>query len=101
MGEYLHSRDTRRVINALFKVLKYRYKENGGVMESDIQKGGHLKFRYYPVVIWMRAEKSVLEARVAKRIDQMIDEQNGLQEAFQVFDLFKDQSPLDFEKGIL
>lgn len=23
MGDYLHSKDTRRVINALFKVLKY------------------------------------------------------------------------------
>lgn len=104
MGEYLHSKDKRRVINALFKCLKYRYKDisgSGGIKESDIHMLGEAnKLRYYPIMIWMRAQQDILEKRVSKRIDDMIDKQNGLEEAFQVFDQFAPED-LDFEKGIL
>ena len=63
-----------------------------------------LSLRYYPVLIWMRAKPEILEQRVAKRIDQMIDSQNGLEEIISVFDSqlsVAEGSSLDFEKGIL
>jgi len=58
MGEYLHSKDRRRVINALFKYFKYLYQASDEkvVRESDIQMlHNGLKLRYYPVLIWIRA----------------------------------------------
>ena len=33
MGDYLHSRDTRKIINALFKYFKYLHR---GLKESDV-----------------------------------------------------------------
>ena len=64
MGEYLHSKDRRRVINALFKYFKYLYQasEDKIVRESDIQMlHNGLKLRYYPVLIWIRATQPILE----------------------------------------
>ena len=64
MGEYLHSKDRRRVINALFKYFKHLYKasEDKVVRESDIQMlQNGLKLRYYPVLIWIRATQPILE----------------------------------------
>ena len=51
----------------------------------------------------MRAKPEILEQRVAKRIDQMIDCQHGLDEIISVFDshLSQPDATLDFEKGIL
>jgi hypothetical protein len=69
MGEYLHSKDTRRIINALFKYFKYLHRDTGALKESDVQMGQEgLRLRYYPILIWMRAKHEVLEASVAKRI---------------------------------
>lgn len=64
MGEYLHSKDRRRVINALFKYFKYLYQASDDkvVRESDIQMlQNGLKLRYYPVLIWIRAAQPILE----------------------------------------
>ena len=70
MAEYLHIKDTRRIINALFKYFKYLHRDTGALKESDVQMGQEgLRLRYYPILIWMRAKPEVLEARVAKRID--------------------------------
>ena len=89
MGEYLHSKDRRRVINALFKYFKYLYQASDEkvIRESDIQMlQNGLKLRYYPVLIWIRATQPILELRVAKRIDLMVSPQmNGLAEIFDVF----------------
>ena len=72
MAEYFHSKDRRRVINALFKALKDR-KESEVVKEEKA-------LRYYPVLIWMRAAPDILEERIWKRIGQMIGEMGGLDE---------------------
>ena len=74
MGEYLHSKDTRRVINALFKYFKYLFSPDTSLRESDIQSTGAsaLKLRYYPILIWMRASPEILEQRITKRIDEML-----------------------------
>jgi tRNA A37 N6-isopentenylltransferase MiaA len=66
MGEYLHSRDTRRIINALFKYFKYR-NCGGGLKESEVQTEGN-SLRYYPIMVWLRASPGVLEDRITKRI---------------------------------
>jgi tRNA A37 N6-isopentenylltransferase MiaA len=75
MAEYLHQNDTRRVINALVKYFKslgsHPIKESE-IVTDLVSEGSGL--RYYPILIWMRASPDILEKRVAKRIDQMIDE---------------------------
>ena len=111
MGEYFHSRDRRRVINALFKYFKHAMHNDlsvthdGGLKESDILLNADSKcrkLRYYPVLIWMRAAPSILEQRITKRIDEMIDRMGGLQEIFDLFTKSEEESlMLDFEKGIL
>ena len=82
MGEYLHSKDRRRVINALFKYFKYLHISTDAkfIRESDIQMlHNGLKLRYYPILIWIRATQPILEQRVSKRIDQMVSpNMNGL-----------------------
>lgn len=99
MAEYLHARDTRRVINALVKYFKYM----GNHRESEVATSAGSGLRYYPILIWMRANPEILEKRITKRIDQMIDEQSGLEEIRQVFEFHHSscETPLDFEKGIL
>jgi tRNA A37 N6-isopentenylltransferase MiaA len=98
MAEYLHARDTRRVINALVKYFKYM----GNHKESEVVSSGGSGLRYYPILIWMRASPEILEQRIAKRIDQMIDDQGGLEEIRQVFEFYHSlHETLDFEKGIL
>jgi hypothetical protein len=67
MGEYLHSRDTRRIINALFKCFKYRNCSGGGLKGSEVHTEGN-SLRYYPIMVWLRASPGVLEERIAKRI---------------------------------
>lgn len=48
----------------------------------------------------------MLEVRIRKRVDKMIDDEEGLSEIFHVFDAFTEnganlENPLDFSKGIL
>jgi hypothetical protein len=57
MAEYLHARDTRRVINALVKNFKYM----GNHKESEVASSGGSGLRYYPILIWMRASPEILE----------------------------------------
>ena len=53
-------------------------------------------------MVWLRASPEVLEDRIARRIGQMIDEQEGLDEIISLFDsLHATDAPLDFEKGLL
>ena len=91
LGEYLHTRDTRRVINALVR----HFKNSPGE--------GQMVVRYYPVMVWLRASPGVLEDRIGRRIGQMIGEQGGLDEIISLFDAHHATSaePLDFEKGLL
>lgn len=81
---------------------------NEDVKESDIQmhKGKTLTLRYFPILVWMRAAPHILEQRVSKRIDEMIDRSGGLDEIVEVFNkaTLDKGGPLteeDFEKGIL
>jgi tRNA dimethylallyltransferase len=62
-----------------------------------------LTLRFKPILIWIKADKTVLEERIRKRVDKMIDQENGLVEIFHVFDTFhsSNYTPLDFSKGIL
>jgi tRNA A37 N6-isopentenylltransferase MiaA len=92
-AEYLHTKDTRRVINAL--VRHFKNSPGGG--------GGQMLLRYYPVMVWLRASPGVLEDRIGRRIGQMIGEQGGLDEIISLFDAHHPTSaePLDFEKGLL
>ena len=62
MGEYLHSRDTRRIINALFKCFKYR-----GCSAGEVHTEAN-SLRYFPIMVWLRASPGVLEERITKRI---------------------------------
>ncbi|TNV79078.1 hypothetical protein FGO68_gene8325 [Halteria grandinella] len=90
----LHSKDRRRIINALFKKLRWLYLEG----EPD-----EVQLRYFPIINWMRASPPILLHRVTKRIDDMLFTQGGLKEAFDVFRashaLYGET--LDFQKGIL
>jgi tRNA A37 N6-isopentenylltransferase MiaA len=54
-----------------------------------------------PILIQIHASEPVIKQRVAKRIDQMVFEELGLNEAFQVFSLHEQRGPLCFDKGIL
>ena len=50
----------------------------------------------------MYAEKEILEERVSKRVNEMIDKSKGLLEIIEVFDQFVlNNKSFDFEKGIL
>lgn len=103
MSEYLHSNDKRRIVNALFKFFKYMPQSNGLIKESDVQqmKQG-LRMRFLPIIIWMCADKEILEERIRKRVDDMIYNKAGLLEAVVVFQEFENQKiDIDFEKGIL
>ena len=108
MGEYLHSNDKRKIVNSLFKDLKTC--EGSGVAMSEIVAGSEgLQLRYNPVMIWIKADKNVLEKRIRKRVDKMIDQEDGLREICHVFDKFTTNQDghymgvgeLDFSKGIL
>ena len=105
MSEFLHSNDKRRIINALFKFFKYINinESTSSLKESDVQMNlGGMRLRYLPIFIWMCASPLILEARIWKRICEMIDHSLGLKEIIDVFNKYKqDQAPLDFEKGIL
>lgn len=107
MAEYLHVKDTRRVINALVKCLKYsgnQFYQSTDEKEIKTTEDQN-NLRYYPILIWMKASPEILEKRIEKRIYQMINDQGGLEEIFSVFDFHHSLSPtepeLDFEKGIL
>ena len=68
-------------------------------------KGG-LPLRFKPILIWIKADKHILEERIKRRVDKMIDRENGLEEIFHVFNTFTKggsdlETPLDFSKGIL
>eukprot|EP00347_Sterkiella_histriomuscorum_P023170 403335685 len=76
--------------------------------QSDIQmqsKGRQLRF--LPIFIQMSADKDILESRIVKRINQMIDEMNGIEEIYTLFSTFEqcqgiseEMDPSYFEKGI-
>lgn len=99
MGEYFHSKDKRRVINALFKALKC-LPSSGAKTESELILSQQRALRYYPVLIWMRARHEILEQRITKRIAEMVGPMGGLNEIFEVFSALEPHG-LDFEKGIL
>jgi len=101
MGEYLHSKDKRRIINALFKFFKFlpHQKHPSPLRESDIRMQVD-KLRFLPIIIQMWASPPVLESRIRKRIDQMTSKEGrGLTEIFALFNQF--EGVIDFEKGIL
>ena len=55
------------------------------------------KLQFLPILVWMEADRAVLEERVNRRIGQMIKE-GGLEEALTLFDGLSEHN---FEKGIL
>lgn len=91
----LHSKDKRRIVNGLFKYYKFlpQSLDQGEIakllLESDIQqqKEGR-RLRYLPIMIQMSADKEILEQRAAKRIDQMIDQGDGLKEIVNLFNTY-------------
>ena len=121
MAVYLHTNDKRKVVNALFKRFKHlainkqieqqsgENNPSGPLFQSDINSGQTgLALRFKPILIWIRADKAVLETRIKKRVDKMIDAEKGLDEIFHVFDAFTQGASeplkdiqLDFSKGIL
>ena len=64
---------------------------------------------FFPIILQIKADIDVLEARIRKRIDKMINDEEGLGEIREVFkhfyDVDKSESSnvcdLDFTKGIL
>ncbi|CDW87769.1 trna mitochondrial [Stylonychia lemnae] len=99
MAEFLHTKDKRRVINALFKYYKFLPQKIGSLSTASTS---NTKLRFIPLFIWMSARSDILEQRIRKRINQMIDQMGGLNEIFSLFDQFhKIMTDLNFEKGIL
>ena len=112
MANYLHSKDKRRIINALFKFFKvsaanyiqhkqdHENKEENeaeqinskvkAVRESELAYSqASQKLRYLPILIQIRADEPVLQDRIDKRITKMVfGSERGLQEAFDVFHMF-------------
>ncbi len=106
MAKYLHTNDKRKIVNALFKTFKQLASENNPPSQSEITSGqSGLALRFKPILLWIRADKPVLEERIRKRVDKMIDKEAGLAEIFHVFDCFTNNGDpnvkLDFSKGIL
>ena len=60
-------------MNAIFSY----FKRDGSVQNAE-------KLQYLPILIWMEADKEVLEERVIKRISQMVKE-GGMKEALDLF----------------
>ena len=55
-------------------------------------------------MLWIKADEDILEGRIRRRVDKMIDQENGLDEVFHVFNQFTSGDinvQLDFTKGIL
>ena len=68
MANLLHSKDKRKIVNALFKFFKTL--PTTEIKESYISQGKDgLKLRYLPILVWIRADKEILQKRIAKRID--------------------------------
>ena len=87
MGDYFHKNDKRKIVNCLFRDLKAC--EGSGTTMSQVVAGqDSLNLRYNPVIIWIKADKSVLEKRIRKRVDKMIDQEDGLREIRHVFGKF-------------
>ena len=58
-------------------------------MASDIYGDSEgMQLRYNPILIWIKADTSVLEQRIKRRVDKMIDKEDGLEEIRHVFDKF-------------
>jgi tRNA A37 N6-isopentenylltransferase MiaA len=106
MSEYLHEMDKRKVVNALFKYFKMLAIQDGKAVsllkQSDVVQTTS-KLRFLPVLVWLQAERSILEKRVSRRIQTMVKEKQGkmtgLEEAFFVLDSFVGEH--DFSKGVL
>lgn len=86
MATYLHSNDKRKVVNALFKRLKNLALSDEETKADQLQQ--RLALRFKPIILWIMADKAVLEQRIRKRVDKMIDQEDGLAEIFHVFDAF-------------
>ena len=64
---------------------------------------------FFPIILQIKADIDVLEARIRKRIDKMINDEEGLGEIREIFKHFHDVDKsessnvcdLDFTKGIL
>ena len=107
MAKYLHTNDKRKIVNALFKSFKSHGFDSTPSSMSDITSGKTgLALRFKPIIIWVFADQQVLDQRIRKRVNKMIDLEDGLTEVFHVFDTFTDGGSdlgrqLDFSKGIL
>lgn len=94
MAQFLHVKDKRKVINALFKYFKMLHITVDGIesllKQSDVFKKQET-LRFLPILVWMSADKAILEQRIRKRIQSMIDQKqpggmSGLEEAMFVLD---------------
>lgn len=95
-------------MNALFKYFKTLTKaEDGSVInlikQSDVALQGN-RLRFLPMLIWLQAEREILESRIKKRLQTMVNDKQeggmtGLEEATFVLDQFVGN--YDFSKGIL
>ena len=106
MATYLHFNDKRKIVNALFKSFKQAGQESLASQSAITSGQTGLKLRFRPIIIWICADKDVLEQRIRKRVDKMIDQEDGLTEIFHIFDSFTNNGTdldrhLDFSKGIL
>ena len=122
MAEYFHFRDKRKVVNALFKFFKRGVIADQQLYERGIQKASQvdeqtclkkgntessieyldasIKLRFLPILVQMNASQSVIEARISKRIDQMILQEQGWSEIKSVFAKLESLDMLNFDKGI-
>ena len=57
MASYLHSNDKRKIVNALFKYFKQRPISELATSANQTS----LIMRYCPILIWIKADKAVLE----------------------------------------
>lgn len=104
MAEFLHHSDKRKIVNAIFAFFKsLSLSPDGTVVYQDLITQPSV-LRFLPILVWIQAEKAILEKRIAKRIQSMVHEtqeegMSGLDEAMFVLEKFKGDH--DFTKGVL
>ena len=59
MATYLHSNDKRKVVNALFKRFKNLALSDEETIADQLQQ--RLALRFKPIILWIMADKAVLE----------------------------------------
>jgi tRNA dimethylallyltransferase len=85
-ANFFHPNDKRKLVNCLFTYLKT------GKSAAPLSR-----LRFLPIIVWVHADKDLLQTRVNTRILEML-QMGGLKEALDLFDSLK---TFDFEKGIL